>query len=61
MKKQGTDKLKEKAVFEREEWFSWLMTLRNDVFVILGILCLQLPFELAYAYLYEVIGSEFLK
>lgn len=61
MKKQGTDKSKEKAVFQREEWFSWLMTLRNDVVVIMGILCLQLPFELAYAHLYEILGSELLK
>ncbi|XP_073147285.1 anoctamin-like protein At1g73020 [Henckelia pumila] len=61
MKKQETNKLKEKKAFQREEWFRWLMRLRNDVFVIMGIICLQLPFELAYAHLYEVIGSEFLK
>ncbi|KZV42649.1 anoctamin-like protein-like [Dorcoceras hygrometricum] len=61
LKKRGTDKLKERAAFEREEWFSWLMRLRNDVFVIMGIICLQLPFELAYAHLAEVIGSELLK
>ncbi|XP_075494187.1 anoctamin-like protein At1g73020 [Primulina tabacum] len=59
--KKGTNKLKEKAVFQKEEWFTWLMRLRNDVFVIIGILCLQLPFELAYAHLYEVIRSELLK
>ncbi|PIN11767.1 hypothetical protein CDL12_15633 [Handroanthus impetiginosus] len=61
MKKQSTDRKKEKAVFQREEWFKWLMRFRNDAFIILSIICLQLPFELAYAHLYEVIGSDLLK
>ncbi|XP_011072472.1 anoctamin-like protein At1g73020 [Sesamum indicum] len=61
MKKQISDRMKEKASFQREEWFRWLMRLRNDAFIILSIICLQLPFELAYAHLYEVIGSDLLK
>lgn len=61
MKKQSTDRIKEKANFQREEWFSWLMRVRNDVFVIMSIICLQLPFELAYAHLYEVLRSDILK
>ncbi|KAI3455529.1 hypothetical protein Pfo_012192 [Paulownia fortunei] len=61
MKKQSTDRMKEKAIFQREEWFRWLMRLRNDAFIIMSIICLQLPFELAYAHLYEVIGSDLLK
>ncbi|KAL2554936.1 Anoctamin-like protein [Forsythia ovata] len=61
MKKRGADKMKEKAFFQREEWFRWLMRFRNDAVIILSIICLQLPFELAYAHLYEVIGSDFLK
>ncbi|KAL0415140.1 UNVERIFIED_CONTAM: Anoctamin-like protein [Sesamum latifolium] len=61
MRKQISDRMKEKASFQREEWFRWLMRLRNDAFIILSIICLQLPFELAYAHLYEVIGSDLLK
>ncbi|XP_022860420.1 anoctamin-like protein At1g73020 [Olea europaea var. sylvestris] len=61
MMKRGTDSMKEKAFFQREEWLRWLMRFRNDAIIILSIICLQLPFELAYAHLYEVIGSDFLK
>lgn len=61
MKKRGTDSMKEKAFFQREEWFRWLKRFRNDAIILLSIICLQLPFELAYAHLYEVIGSDFLK
>ncbi|KAL7100063.1 hypothetical protein ACP275_09G125200 [Erythranthe tilingii] len=61
MKKQISDRTKEKANFQREEWFRWLMRFRNDAFIIMSIICLQLPFELAYAHLYEVIRSDLLK
>ncbi|CAA0814647.1 Anoctamin-like protein [Striga hermonthica] len=61
LKKQSTDRMKEKATFQREEWFRWLMRVRNDALIIMSIVCLQLPFELAYAHLYEVIGSDILK
>lgn len=61
LRKWGTDKTNEKEVYQRNEWFGCLMRFRNDAIVILSIICLQLPFELAYAHLYEVIGSDFLK
>lgn len=59
--KKSIDKRKEKEVFQREEWFGRMMRFRNDAFIKLSIIGLQLPFELAYAHLYEVIASDFLK
>ncbi|KAL8098903.1 anoctamin-like protein At1g73020 [Apium graveolens] len=56
-----TDKQKEKELFQREEWFGRLKRLRNDTIVITSIICLQLPFELAYAHLYEVLESDIVK
>ena len=61
IKKWGSDKTKEKELFQREEWVGRLRRFRNDAIIILSIICLQLPFELAYAHLYEVIGSELMK
>ncbi|KAH9664784.1 Anoctamin-like protein [Citrus sinensis] len=61
IKTLGTDKAREKELYQRHEWLGHLMRFRNDVFVILSIICLQLPFELAYAHLYEVIGSDIIK
>lgn len=61
MKKMGTDKAKDKEIYQKHEWFGHLMRFRNDAIVILSIICLQLPFELAYAHLYEVIGSDVIK
>ncbi|XP_047962822.1 anoctamin-like protein At1g73020 isoform X1 [Salvia hispanica] len=61
MRKQNIDRMKEKANFQREEWFTWLLRVRNDAFIILSIICLQLPFELAYAHLYEDLGADVLK
>ncbi|KAE7999143.1 hypothetical protein FH972_003612 [Carpinus fangiana] len=61
LKKWGTDKTNEKEAYQRNEWFGCLMRFRNDAMVILSIICLQLPFELAYAHLYEVIGSDVMK
>ncbi|KAH9713185.1 Anoctamin-like protein [Citrus sinensis] len=61
IKTLGTDKAREKELYQRNEWLGHLMRFRNDVFVILSIICLQLPFELAYAHLYEVIGSDIIK
>lgn len=55
------DKRKEKEVFQRIEWFGRLRRFRNDAIVILSIICLQLPFELAYAHCYEVIQSDVIK
>ncbi|XP_028756261.1 anoctamin-like protein At1g73020 [Neltuma alba] len=56
-----TDKMKGKEVFQRHEWFGRLMRFRNDAIIIVSIICLQLPFELAYAHLYEVIDSDLIK
>ncbi|EOY27034.1 Uncharacterized protein TCM_028984 isoform 1 [Theobroma cacao] len=60
-KNLGTDKTKEKEAFQKYEWFSYLKRFRNDAIIILSIICLQLPFELAYAHLYEVIKSDIVK
>lgn len=56
-----TDRVKGKQVFQRHEWLGRFMRFRNDAFIIFSIICLQLPFELAYAHLYEVIGSDAMK
>lgn len=61
LSKWGTDKTNEKEVYQRNEWFEHLLRFRNDAIVIMSIIFLQLPFELAYAYLYEVIGSDVMK
>ncbi|XP_031744375.1 anoctamin-like protein At1g73020 isoform X2 [Cucumis sativus] len=58
---QEMDKRKEKEAFQRIEWFGRLRRFRNDAIVILSIICLQLPFELAYAHCYEVIQSDAIK
>ncbi|KAM7254536.1 hypothetical protein ACFE04_003916 [Oxalis oulophora] len=57
----SADQKKEKAAYQRYEWFGHLTRFRNDSVVLLSILCLQLPFELAYAHLYEVLSSSFMK
>ncbi|KAI3722834.1 hypothetical protein L2E82_33952 [Cichorium intybus] len=57
----GGNKGKEHENFQREEWFGRMMRFRNDAIIILSIICLQLPFELAYAHLYESIGSDVVK
>ncbi|KAL5757634.1 hypothetical protein ACOSP7_020245 [Xanthoceras sorbifolium] len=57
----GMDKAKEKQLYQKHEWFGYLMRFRNDAIIMLSIVCLQLPFELAYAHLYEVLGSDFIK
>ncbi|XVF74450.1 hypothetical protein PTKIN_Ptkin13bG0111300 [Pterospermum kingtungense] len=61
IKNLGIDKTEEKKAFQRYEWFTYLKRFRNDAMVILSIICLQLPFELAYAHLYEVIKSDIVK
>lgn len=60
VKKKGRQ-LNEKELYQREEWSGRLMRFRNDTIIILCIICLQLPFELAYAHLYEKIMSDLLK
>ncbi|KAJ4823684.1 hypothetical protein Tsubulata_027685 [Turnera subulata] len=61
IKSFGTDNAKEKEAYQRYEWFGHLTRFRNNAIAILSIICLQLPFELAYAHLYEVISSDFIK
>ncbi|CAI9114269.1 OLC1v1014951C3 [Oldenlandia corymbosa var. corymbosa] len=61
IKKYGSEKITEKEAFQRDEWFGRFMRYRNDFVVILSIICLQLPFELAYAHFYAVIESDLLK
>ncbi|WOH04025.1 hypothetical protein DCAR_0623430 [Daucus carota subsp. sativus] len=56
-----TIKPQEKDMFQREEWNGRMRRLRNDVIIITSIICLQLPFELAYAHLYEVIETDIVK
>ncbi|KAK9101158.1 hypothetical protein Scep_024588 [Stephania cephalantha] len=57
-KKVEEDKLTEKQAYQRDEWLGHLLRFRNDAFFILIIICLQLPFGLAYAHLYEIAGSD---
>ncbi|EEF46308.1 anoctamin-like protein At1g73020 [Ricinus communis] len=61
VKTVGIDKTKEKETYQRYEWFGYLMLLRNNAIIISSIICLQLPFELAYAHLYEVTESDMIK
>ena len=61
IKKFSDGKTKEKVNFQREEWFGRMMRFRNDAIIILSIICLQLPFELAYAHLYESIRFDIVK
>ncbi|KAJ0635945.1 hypothetical protein HanRHA438_Chr17g0807971 [Helianthus annuus] len=51
----------EKEKFQREEWFGHMLRFRNDAIIISSIICLQLPFELAYAHLSKIIGSDIIK
>lgn len=60
-KKLEADNAKEKDAYQRDEWLGRLKRIRNDAVIILSIICLQLPFELAYAHLYEIIGSDIIK
>ncbi|XP_021732770.1 anoctamin-like protein At1g73020 [Chenopodium quinoa] len=60
-KKLEADIVKGKAAYQRDEWLGRLKRIRNDTVIILSIICLQLPLELAYAHLYEKIGSDIIK
>lgn len=61
IKKWGSDNKKLKEAFQRDEWLGHLLRFRNDAVIILSIICLQLPFELAYAHLYEITQPIILK
>ncbi|KAL0806511.1 hypothetical protein Bca101_099003 [Brassica carinata] len=60
-KNLGNEKFKEKEPYQRYEWFAYRKRFSNDVFVIISIICFQLPFELAYAHTYEMITSNIIK
>ena len=60
-KKLETDNAKAKEAYQRDEWLGRLKRIRNDAVIILSIICLQMPFELLYAHLYEVIESDIIK
>uniref|UniRef100_A0A453F9D3 Anoctamin transmembrane domain-containing protein n=1 Tax=Aegilops tauschii subsp. strangulata TaxID=200361 RepID=A0A453F9D3_AEGTS len=51
----------EKRRLQRNEWSGVLLRIRNNAIIVLGIICLQLPFELAYAHLYEKTETEALR
>ncbi|MCO5597813.1 hypothetical protein L7F22_051897 [Adiantum nelumboides] len=50
----------EKQAYQKEEWAEHFRSFRNTAAVIGGILCLQLPFEIAYAHLSYIIQSKIL-
>ncbi|XP_052139339.1 anoctamin-like protein Os01g0706700 [Oryza glaberrima] len=52
---------KEKSIVQRNEWFGVLLRIRNNAIIVLAIICLQLPFELAYAHLYAITKTEALR
>ena len=60
-KNMQNNKAKEKEAFQKYEWFGYLKRCRNDAIVILSIICLQLPFELAYAHLYVGLKSDIVR
>ncbi|KAJ7525233.1 hypothetical protein O6H91_17G043000 [Diphasiastrum complanatum] len=51
----------QKQVIQKLEWLEQLKTFRNIVIVVTGILCFQLPFELTYVHLNEVLPYNILK
>ncbi|XP_074584519.1 LOW QUALITY PROTEIN: anoctamin-like protein Os01g0706700 [Curcuma longa] len=55
------DKPIEKKILQRDEWIGLLLKIRNNAIIVLAIVCLQLPFELAYAYFYEVTESDVMR
>jgi anoctamin-10 len=56
--KKFDDAPAEKRRLQRNEWSGVLLRIRNNAIIVLGIICLQLPFELAYAHLYEKTETE---
>ncbi|KAI5003359.1 hypothetical protein ZWY2020_030519 [Hordeum vulgare] len=61
--KKFYDEPAEKRRLQRNEWSGVLLRIKNSAIIVLGIICLQLPFELAYAHLYEKLarGAEVLE
>ncbi|KAJ3694971.1 hypothetical protein LUZ60_000348 [Juncus effusus] len=60
-KKFYTTRPIEKKNIQADEWSGILRKFRNNFIIVLGIICLQLPFELAYAHFYNVINNEILR
>nr|ACN67533.1 starch branching enzyme interacting protein-1 [Zea mays] len=59
--KKFCDVSAEKSKLQRNEWFGVLLRIRNYGIIMLAIICLQLPFELAYAHLYEIAETEVMR
>nr|CAB3474031.1 unnamed protein product [Digitaria exilis] len=59
--KKFCDVSAEKRKLQRNEWFGVLLRIRNNGIIVLAIICLQLPFELAYAHLYEITETEVMR
>ena len=59
--KKFSDVSAEKRKLQRNEWFGVLLRIRNNAIIVLAIICLQLPFELAYAHLYEITETEVMR
>ncbi|CAL4974473.1 unnamed protein product [Urochloa decumbens] len=59
--KKFADVSAEKRKLQRNEWFGVLLRIRNNGIIVLAIICLQLPFELAYAHLYEITETEVMR
>ncbi|XP_078431998.1 anoctamin-like protein [Wolffia australiana] len=53
--------LEKDKTLQRDEWLGLLQKIRNTALVVLGIIFLQLPFELFYAHLYEISESDGVK
>ncbi|CAM6117478.1 unnamed protein product [Calypogeia fissa] len=51
----------ESRSLENEEWKSRLKSLRNNAIVFVGIVCVQMPFELLYAHLNKIAGYDVLR
>ncbi|WVZ69111.1 hypothetical protein U9M48_017949 [Paspalum notatum var. saurae] len=59
--KKFDDVSAEKRKLQRNEWFGVFLRIRNNAIIVLAIICLQLPFELAYAHLYEITETEVMR
>lgn len=60
-KKLNTGRPMEKKLLQRDEWLGLLLRIRNNAIIVAAIICIQLPFELAYAHIYEIAESDVLK
>ncbi|XP_024533727.1 anoctamin-like protein Os01g0706700 [Selaginella moellendorffii] len=51
----------QKQAFQKKEWLEQLKSARNNAIVIVGIIFVQLPFELAYAHMNKMASYEVLR